>query len=135
MRVTKLIREYVEKNVKAMPQFTEKSAEELEYERVDKAINDFKANLLESVQEMMKAEIAAFCVAQNIPEDVKLEPTNYNCVCGGVFNSNLGKEAQNKKNERYLKRQEAIDEILLSLELGADRKELEDMLKILREEA
>lgn len=135
MRVTKLIREYVEKSIKAMPQFTEKSAEELEYERVDKAINDFKAKLLDKVQEMMKAEISAFLIAQNIPEDIKLEPTNYNCVCGGAFNSNLGKEAQNKKNERFLKRQEAIDEILLSLELGADRKELEDMLNTLREEA
>jgi hypothetical protein len=135
MRVTKLIREYVEKSVKAMPQFTEKSAEELEYERVDKAINDFKANLLESMQEMMKAEIAAFCVAQNIPEDTKLAPTNYNCVCGGMFNTKLGIEAQLKKTERSRKAQDAIDEILLSLELGADRKELEDMLKILREEA
>lgn len=133
MRVTKLIREYVEKSVKTMPKFTEKSAEELEYERVNKAINDFKTNLLESVQEMMKAEISAFCVAQNIPEDVKLEPTNYNCVCGGVFNSNLGKEAQSKKNERELACQEAINEILLNLELGADRKELDEMLKKLAE--
>lgn len=133
MKVTKLIREYVEKTVGAMPKFAEKSAEELEYERVDKVINDFKANLLESVQEMMKAEISAFLIAQNIPEDVDLKPTNYNCVCGGVFNSNLGKEAQNKKNERLLRKQEAIDEILLNLELGANRKELDEMLKKLAE--
>ena len=135
MRVTKLIREYVEKSIKAMPQFTEKSAEELEYERVDKAINDFKAKLLDKVQEMMKAEISAFLIAQNIPEDIKLEPLTIIAFVGGAFNSNLGKEAQNKKNERFLKRQEAIDEILLSLELGADRKKLEDMLNTLREEA
>ena len=133
MRVTRLIREYVEKTVKAMPKFAEKSAEELEYERIDKAINDFKSNLLESLQEMMRAEISAFCVAQNIPEDINLEPTNYNCVCGGVYNSKIGVEAQNKKNERARKTQEAIDEILLSLELGADRKELDEMLKKLAE--
>ena len=133
MRVTKLIREYVEKSVKAMPKFTEKSAEELEYERIDKAINDFKSNLLESLQEMMRAEISAFCVAQNIPEDINLEPTNYNCVCGGAYNSKIGVEAQIKKTERARKTQEAIDEILLSLELGADRKELDEMLKKLAE--
>jgi hypothetical protein len=133
MRVTKLIRDYVEKSVKAMPKFTEKSAEELEYERIDKAINDFKANLLESVQEMMKAEISAFCIAQNIPEDVNLEPTNYNCVCGGAYNSKIGIEAQNKKIERSCKAHDAINEILVNLELGADRKELDEMLKKLAE--
>ena len=135
MRVTKLIREYIEKSVKAMPQFANLTPEEVEYKALCDKLGTFRTSLDEQIKEMVTKAIADFRSENNIPEDVKIDRSQYSATVPSAYCTKLADKARAAERKRKEAQDEAINEILLSLELGADRKELEDMLKTLREEA
>lgn len=135
MRVTKLIREYVEKSVKAMPKFAEPTPEEVEYKKFSEKVTKFAEGVEEEMKHAIQEAIDNFRAVNGIGADVDLRPYEYSIMRYNTWNCDLAKRANLAKQKRETACQEAIDEILLSLELGADRKELEDMLNTLREEA
>lgn len=135
MRVTKLIREYVEKNVKAMPKFKDLTPEEVAYKEMVKKVDEFRSRMNEELKIFLNTAIGEFCEAEGIPDDVKIEATTYNTIVSNFCTAQIAAKARSAERQRNNGCKEAIDEILLSLELGADRKELEDMLNTLREEA
>ena len=53
MRVTKLIREYVEKSVKAMSKFAEPTPEEVEYKALCDKLGTFRTSLDEQIKEIV----------------------------------------------------------------------------------
>jgi alkylhydroperoxidase/carboxymuconolactone decarboxylase family protein YurZ len=135
MRVTKLIREYVEKSVKAMSKFAEPTPEEVEYKNLCDKLSNFRTSLDNQIKEIIIKAIADFRSENNIPEDVKIDISHYSATAPSAYCTKLADKARAAKRKRKEAQDEAINEILLSLELGADRKELEDMLNTLREEA
>ena len=133
MRVTKLIREYVEETVSAMPKFANLTPEEQEYKALQSNLADFQNSVDKEIDEMVAEAIANFRIAHNLGEDIKIDVSCHTKVNYGTYNSNLANKARKAERERKEARDNAIKEILLSLELGADRKELDEMLKKLAE--
>ena len=133
MRVTKLIREYVEKTVSAMPKFANLTPDEQEYKALQSKISDFQNSVDKEINESVAEAIKNFRVTHNINADVKLEVSCYTKVNWSTYNSDLADKARVSEHKRKKTRDEAIEEILLNLELGADRKELDEMLKKLAE--
>lgn len=133
MRVTKLIREYVEKTVKAMPKFKDLTPEEVAYKEMVKKVDEFRNRMNEELKIFLNTAIDEFCEAEGIPDDVKIEPTTYNTIVSNFCIAQITAKAHAAEMKRREGCKEAIDEILLSLELGADRKELEEMLTKLAE--
>lgn len=133
MRVTKLIREYVEETVSAMPKFANPTPEEQEYKALQSKLTDFQNSIDKEIDESVAEAIENFRITHNLGADVKLEVSCHTKVNWGTYNSDLANKARKAERERKEARDNAIKEILLNLELGADRKELDEMLKKLAE--
>jgi hypothetical protein len=133
MRVTKLIREYVEETVSAMPKFANLTPEEQEYKVLQSNITDFQNAVDKEVNESVAEAIENFRATHNLGADVRLEVSCYTKVNWGTYNSDLADRARKAERARKEARDSAIKDILLSLELGADRKELDEMLRKLAE--
>lgn len=133
MRVTRLIREYVEKTVSAMPKFANFTPEEQEYDALQSKISDFQNSVDTEVDAMVSKAIETFRIAHNIGTDIKLETSCHTKVSWSIYNSDLANKARASKRKREKARDSAIEEILLNLELGANRNELDEMLKKLAE--
>lgn len=133
MRVTKLIREYVEETVSAMPKFANLTPEEQEYKALQSKISDFQNSIDKEVDESVAETIKNFRAIHNLGADVKLEVSCHTKVNWSIYNSDFANKARKAERERKEARDNAIKEILLNLELGADRKELDEMLKKLAE--
>ena len=122
MRVTKLIREYVEKSVKAVYE-PKIEAVGVEYQERKKALNKQLDDLVEQADASAKKMI----------EDAGFE-LRYNRDCfvqsyGSVCIKKLEDENNAKRNALHAEMREKINDILLNLELGATRAELDEMIK------
>ena len=127
MRVTKLIREYVEKSVKkAIP----KSEAELRWEVKSKRLNDALTKASEKIEAYQKQVIAEINREYGFSEEgYCLAETNYSLVhSSNMFDDEDYQASKNAANDRRQKIAETIEEILVSLELGGTRVELEEML-------
>ena len=133
MRVTKLIREYVEEQVSAIPKFKNLTPEEQEYKALTTNLSNFQNSVDKEIDESVAEAIANFRIAHNLGEDVKIEVSCHTKVTWTAYNSDLADRARKAERERKGARDNAIKEILLNLELGADRKALDEMLKKLAE--
>lgn len=122
MRVTKLIREYVEKSVKAVYE-PKIEAVGVEYQERKKALNKQLDDLVEQADASAKKMI----------EDAGFELRyNRNCFIqsyGDVCIKKLEDENGAKRNALHAEMREKINDILLNLELGATRAELDEMIK------
>lgn len=132
MRVTKTIREYIEKEVKERlaPKY---EAEKIEAERQSKA----KSNFLEGCQaaaeaafdayfEQHFAEVADFC------EDARGDKNRYNNLCYRaveITDKIYTTSVHNWENRRRAEAKTKVDEIIVELELGGTKAELMAMLE------
>ena len=133
MRVTKLIREYIEETVSSMPKFKNLTPEEQEYKALQSKLTAFQNSVDKEVNESVTEAIENFRITHNLSADIKLEISCYTKVNWSTYNSDLADKARKAERERKEAKDSAIKDILLSLELGADRKELDEMLKKLAE--
>lgn len=122
MRVTKLIREYVEKSVKAVYEPKIKAIG-VEYQVRKKILNKQLDDLMEQADASARKMIA----------DAGFE-IRYGCNYfirdyGEVYIKELEDENNAKRSALYAEMREKIDDILLNLELGATRAELDEMIK------
>jgi vacuolar-type H+-ATPase catalytic subunit A/Vma1 len=127
MRVTKLIREYVEKKVnESYP----KSVAELVYEEHGRKINDAITEANEKVYEYAKALAEELNAKYGFPADSNLTACDhYNTVSNRYnYDSEIYRAYRKAKDERQQKIEEKIEEILLTLELGGSKADLDKML-------
>lgn len=123
MRVTRLIREYVEKTV----------AEKISYGEPTKAFAEAK-KLMEEERAAAEKDIKAYAemrlgnVNDRMPEEFKIYLTTSNIVHSTYYNAPLSIAAREHEREIQNKRREAIDNILLNLELGATKADLERLI-------
>ncbi len=134
MRVTKIIRDYVEKTVSAMPKFKDKTPEELAYIEMQSKIVAFKEGVDDEVEHFVKEAIARFRAENNIPEDIEIKFQNsFHSISTSMWCSKIKAASDNSENARKSAKAKAIEEILVNLELGGTKAELDEMLKALAE--
>jgi len=133
MRVTKTIREYIEKRVKAIMPTT--TPEEEAYEAERRLLEDFRNSASEKLKAYASELIAEFHEESGIApnEHFKLKPNTW---MGVNYEGQLptAAKANTAKDKRVKETKEAIENIIVTLELGGTRAELEEMLNNLRGE-
>ena len=123
MRVTKIIREYVEKTI----------AERISYGEPTKAFAEAK-KLMEEERVAAEKDIKAYAemrlgnVNDRMPDEFKIYLTTSSIVHSTYYNAPLAAAARDHEREVQNKRREAIDNILLNLELGATKADLERLI-------
>lgn len=132
MKVTKLIREYVEKTVDAC--YPTPNSEKLLNEQRNKA-NKALAEFNKMVEEYADSILPEIRTKYNIPDDFNFHTKHgiYHAEFSS-YNTALYRKADADMRERNKLKQQKKDEILLSLELGANKSDLDDMIKQLMNE-
>lgn len=131
MKVTKIIREYVESEVAKA--YEKKTPEEVAYDKLSKKIASFREKVSAEMYFAIEEAIERFREEHNIPEDVQLFRTNFSLVNVNDWDSVIRKNSETAKNKRIEQRDKKVKDILLNLELGATRAELDEMLSHLKD--
>lgn len=131
MRVTKLIKEYVESSVKEM--YTPKiDACGADYKKKMDEVNKTLAKMTEefnsTAKEMIKKNGLSINIRYGTEEESRIISYTAN------FGNKEYAPINEKRRKLIVERDEKIKEILLTLELGGTKAELDEMLKNIREE-
>ena len=123
MRPTKRIIEYVEKQVNNGLPF---GAPTTDCEKAKDLLRDTAAE----IEEKVDAYVAQLCAEANanLPEGFKVTNSNWRHVSHTWYNAPLVRAAEAHEQKVRRKRKEAVDGILLSLELGATKADLERLI-------
>lgn len=122
MRVTKLIREYVEKTINTKLVYGEPTET---YKKHKQCLTDLTAQLNEKVDTYAQELLAG---VGNLPEGFKIERTCYRMFSSTSHRSPMWEAADDHERKIREKRKEAIENILLELELGATKADLERLI-------
>ena len=136
MKVTKLIREYVAEQV--MAKYPETEGEKLYREKLDEI-----QNKIDELNNQIKEYALKLCQQAN--EDLgidawadkndKIHLSSCYCIASsGSYNNPYATNLRTLKNDRNKKINDTIKNILVNLELGATKAELDEMLKNLGED-
>ena len=123
MRVTKIIREYVEKTVNSKLAY---GAPKEEYETASKKLSDLGTEINEKVEAYAAQLIEE--ARPSLPEGFKLKLSSYCAVNWSSYGSPMYDKSQTHIDEVKKKRAAAIESILLELELGATKADLERLI-------
>lgn len=127
MRVSKLVREYIERKVsEAYPH-----GNTPEYQAAIDSLEAFRAVVNLEVKELVNSRIAEFRASNDFPCGAVVEPSNnvsWNQVNFSLFNTELYNKNEANSKAMRKKREAAIENILLTLELGGNKADLERML-------
>lgn len=131
MKVTRLIREYVKRSVTAL---SKKSQEEIDFDvyqdKIALAEDYIKQQTSEFVERLKGDVLQRF----DLPEDALGHPATV-AISVRRYGTEIERKALAAKVLRDNKARDKIDEILLSLELGATKAELDEMIVKLQQES
>lgn len=132
MKVTKLIREYVEKTVDTC--YPKPNSVKLLNEQRNRA-SDALTEFNKMVEEYADSILAEIKTKYNIPDDFNFHTKHgINYAEFSSYGTALHRKADAEIRERNKLKQQKQDEILLSLELGANKSDLDNMIKQLMNE-
>lgn len=123
MRVTKIIREYVEKTITAKMPYGEPTAE---YKAACSKMNELQTEVNHKVTEYAK-KLCEEATAQ-LPEGFYVNLRSNFPITSNSYNSPLQCAAVSHERAMREKRAGAIESILLELELGATKADLERLI-------
>ena len=124
MRVTKIIREYVEKTVNTRLTFGEPVEK---FQEAKKAMDEYRAKAEEDIRKYAECRLEA--ANRDLPEGFKLYiGSDHSIVRDSYYDAPLAKEAGAHEREIREKRKQAIESILVELELGATKADLERLI-------
>lgn len=124
MRVSKTVREYIEKQVASKFPKTEI---ELYQEQQEQIANQMNQEYYERVEKAKTEIITSLAQEYKIHEEEIAIRSNYGNVFS-TFNTPTAMKANTAKSERQKAVREKIDDIIVSLELGGTKADLERML-------
>ena len=123
MRVTKIIREYVEKTIiNALPY----GAPRDEYIAANQKMDELCKRLEEQVDAYAKELVASI---DSLPEGFTIKRTRNNIFTSSSWNSPMQEASNAHEREIRDKRAAAIEQVLVELELGATKADLERLIK------
>lgn len=125
MRVSKTVREYIEKQVAS--KFA-KSENELQYEQDSQLVaiaNDEYHQLMKQASEEITKQLIA---KHNITEEMVEEKSCYSYSPFGTWKTKIRELADKDERERQKAIKSKIEDIIVTLELGGTKADLEKML-------
>ena len=127
MRVTKIVREYIEEQVGKV--YSTKTPEEIAMEQFNEMVGAFVINLDKEVNTMVDNAIAQFKADNNVPNDFVINHSHYTAITKDTWNMDMRREADKAREKRVKAKHNAIKDIILTLELGGTKADLDKMLK------
>ena len=124
MKVSKIVREYIEEQVASKFPKTES---ELQYERNEQVANAMNKEYSEELEKAKESIIANLCEKYGITDDTVVSRKSY----GNVFSAYATKARDKADLDRQARQkaiQEKIRDIIITLELGGTKADLERML-------
>ena len=122
MRVTKIIREYVEKTIIAKMPYGEPTAT---YRQHCQSLNDLTSQLNEKIDAYAEELLAG---VGNLPEGFTIKKTHWSIFESSTWNSPMHTAASAHERKVRENREKAIETILVELELGATKADLERLI-------
>ena len=126
MRVSKTVREYIEKQV--AKRFA-KSENELQYEQDSHLVavaNDEYHQLMKKASEEITKQLIA---KHNIAEEMVEERSSYSYSPFGTWNAKIRELADKDRRVRQEEQSKKVNDIIVTLELGGTKADLEKMLE------
>lgn len=123
MRVTKIIREYVEKTIIAKMPYGEPT---ITYKRHCQSLSDLTDQLNEKVNAYAEELLAG---VGNLPEGFTIKKTHRSIFESSTWNSPMHTAASTHERKVRENREKAIENILVELELGATKADLERLIE------
>lgn len=136
MRVTKTIKDYVTRMVSEI--YSEPTEEEKAYSALEEAISAERDRINEKFRPIIEKDMEAFNLANGLTKEnggLIFKDEGYICLYSSyrLRNSELGQRRIKVKEAREKKINEAIENIILTLELGGNKADLDRMLNELKE--
>lgn len=122
MRVTKIIREYVEKTIKEKMPYGEPT---ITYKQHCQSLNDLTSQLNEKINAYAEELLAS---VGNLPEGFTIKKTHWSIFESSTWNSPMHTAASTHERKVRENREKAIENILVELELGATKADLERLI-------
>ena len=122
MRVSKIIREYVEKTIKEKMPYGEPT---ITYKRHCQSLSDLTDQLNEKVNAYAEELLAG---VGNLPEGFTIKKTHWSIFESSTWNSPMHTAASAHECKVRESREKAIETILVELELGATKADLERLI-------
>lgn len=127
MRVTKTVREYIEKQIRAKFPKTE---EELQYEQNQQIVSKANEEIYKRIARASKEIVAQVGQEYGLTEEIAHNRSNdtYARNDWDTYNTKAREQANKAERARHATIQEKIDDIIVTLELGGTKADLEKML-------
>lgn len=122
MRVTKIIREYVEKTINEKMPYGEPT---ITYKQHCQSLSDLTSQLNEKMDAYAKELLAG---VGNLPEGFTIKKTHWAVFESSTWNSPMHTAASAHERKVRENRKKAIETILVELELGATKADLERLI-------
>jgi hypothetical protein len=122
MRVSKIIREYVEKTITAKMPYGEPT---ITYKQHCQSLDDLTSQLNEKVNAYAEELLAS---VGNLPEGFTIKKTHWSIFESSSWNSPMHTAASTHERKVRGDRAKAIESILVELELGATKADLERLI-------
>ena len=122
MRVTKIIREYVEKTIKEKMPYGEPT---ITYKQHCQSLNDLTSQLNEKINAYAEELLAS---VGNLPEGFTIKKSHWSIFESSSWNSPMHTAASVHERQVRENREKAIENILVELELGATKADLERLI-------
>ena len=125
MRVSKTVKEYIEKQVWAQYPKTER---ELYAEQVSELVSKAREEHLERLKQMKKDLANEIVAKYGLTEEMGKQDSEYHDYMFHTYNSPIQCRANTDKEIRRKAVNQKIDDIIVTLELGGTKADLEKML-------
>lgn len=122
MRVTKIIREYVTKTITEKMPYGEPT---INYKQHCQALNDLTSQLNERMEAYAEELLAS---VGNLPEGFTIKKSHWSFFESSSWNSPMHTAASAHEREVRENRERAIENILVELELGGTKADLERLI-------
>lgn len=122
MRVTKIIREYIEKTIVAKMPYGEPTTT---YKQHCQSLNDLTSQLNEKIDVYAEELLAGI---GNLPEGFTIKKSHWSVFESSSWNSPMHTAAAVHERQVRENREKAIENILVELELGATKADLERLI-------
>lgn len=123
MRVTKIIREYVEKTITTKMPYGEPTQT---YKKHQQSLTDLCDQLNEKINAYAEELLAG---VGNLPEGFVIKRTHWSIFESSTWNSPMHTAASTHERKVRESREKAIETILVELELGATKADLERLIE------
>ena len=129
MRVSKTVRSYIEKRVKE--KFSAISPEEQTYKELQEIMSEAQEKARERISESNQKILADINAYYGLKDEFAFRERENQCLVYGPYiaNTPIAIKAREEEKKRRDKIGETIENIIVNLELGGTKEDLERMLK------